>query len=160
MVQMMIGRLRTSAFAVLAFLPLTSGAQVPDLRWEYSVTSSAAGEAEIIFTAAIPDGWILYSSDFKAELGPRAARFKFEPNDAVQVVGEIEAVKSSRRTDKNFGIEYAYFTKRAEFRQRVRIASGAASVSGQINGQTCQEVDGLCTLFKQPFQIQMAQARQ
>jgi hypothetical protein len=130
----------------------------PDLRWQWHVEPQHAqpgDEAEIVFSAAIPAGFILYSSDFQVPLGPRPAKFIFESSDAVELHGPIRAVNSQRRTDKTFGTEYTYFAERAEFRQKVRILKTGSEVSGRIDGQTCQEKDGLCALFKQPFVIRL-----
>jgi thiol:disulfide interchange protein DsbD len=128
------------------------------LQWEWRTeprTVKPGDEAEIVFSAAIPDGLILYSSDFAAELGPRPAKFVFEANDAVELTGPITAVQSQRRKDKVFGTEYSYFEKRAEFRQKVRVLKSGANLTGRIDGQTCQEQDGVCLLFKEPFAVRL-----
>ncbi|HEY0686114.1 MAG TPA: protein-disulfide reductase DsbD domain-containing protein [Steroidobacter sp.] len=128
------------------------------LQWQWRVepnTIKAGDEAEIVFSAAIPEGLILYSSDFAAELGPRPAKFVFEANDAVELQGSISAVQSQRRKDKVFGTEYTYFANRAEFRQKVRVLKTGANVTGRIDGQTCQERDGVCALFKEPFSVRL-----
>ena len=136
-----------------------------ELKWRYTVLAEGNKDAALVFTAEIPEGWILYSTDFSAALGPRAATFKFEANEGVELIGGIEAIRSSRKTDRTFGTEYSYFAERAEFRQRVRLTKTVQNdtdgekqyLRGTINGQTCQEKDGLCALFKQPFQIELPQ---
>jgi thiol:disulfide interchange protein DsbD len=141
----------------LAASPAAS-AEESDLQWHWRIEPSAvkAGdEAEIVFSAAIPAGLILYSSDFAAELGPRPAKFSFDANDAVELKGPVEAVQSQRRKDKIFGTEYTYFANRAEFRQKVRVLKDGANVTGRIDGQTCQEQDGVCLLFKEPFSVRL-----
>lgn len=128
------------------------------LQWQWRTepsTVKAGDEAEIVFSAAIPDGLILYSSDFAAELGPRPAKFVFETSDAVELKGPITAVQSQHRKDKVFGTEYTYFEKRAEFRQKVRVLKSGANLVGRIDGQTCQEKDGVCVLFKEPFSVRL-----
>ena len=57
-------------------------------------------EAEIVFSAAIPAGLILYSSDFTAELGPRPAKFVVDSNQKIELRGPVTAVQSQRRKDK------------------------------------------------------------
>lgn len=141
----------------LALASLTAAsADETGLQWQWRIepnTVRAGGQAEIVFSAAIPDGQILYSSDFTAELGPRPAKFVFEANDSVELQGPVTAVQSQRRKDKVFGTEYTYFANRAEFRQKVRILRNGANVTGRIDGQTCQEKDGVCLLFKEPFSV-------
>lgn len=141
----------------LATLP-SAYADETGLQWQWRVapnTVKAGDEAEIVFSAAIPEGLILYSSDFAAELGPRPAKFVFEANDSVELQGPITAVQSQRRKDKVFGTEYTYFASRAEFRQKVRVLKTGANVTGRIDGQTCQEKDGVCALFKESFAVRL-----
>jgi hypothetical protein len=128
------------------------------LQWQWRTepsTVKAGDEAEIVFSVAIPEGLILYSSDFAAELGPRPAKFVFEASDAVELKGPVTAVQSQRRKDKVFGTEYTYFEKQAEFRQKVRVLKTGANLAGRIDGQTCQEKDGVCLLFKEPFSVRL-----
>lgn len=141
----------------LVLLASACVAQADDgIAWKWRVEPAAAkpGEdATLIFSADIPAGSILYSSDFKAELGPRPAKFVFEPSDSVALEGPVEAVQAQRKKDKTFGMEYSYFAGRAEFRQKVRVLKPGAMLSGRIDAQTCQEKDGLCLLLKEPFAV-------
>ena len=129
----------------------------PAVKWQWQLVrpANAGDAAEIVFTADIPAGWILYSSDFTAELGPRPAKFSFDANDQVALIGAIEAVKPLRRTDKTFGTEYSYFEKHAQFRQKVKVGAAGTGISGHIAGQTCQEKDGLCSLYRQSFSLSL-----
>lgn len=141
-------------------LALASLARADDsgLDWQWRIepgTAKSGDEAELVFSAAIPDGLILYSSDFEAELGPRPAKIIFDASDAIELRGPVTAVQSQRRKDKVFGTDYTYFANRAEFRQKIRTLKRGANVTGLIVGQTCQEKDGFCTLFKEPFSIRL-----
>ncbi|WP_116812513.1 protein-disulfide reductase DsbD domain-containing protein [Steroidobacter cummioxidans] len=136
----------------------SAGADQSDLQWQLRIepqTVKAGDEAEIVFSASIPEGLILYSSDFDAELGPRPAKFVFAANDAVELQGPVSAVQAQRRKDKVFGSEYTYFANRAEFRQKVRVLKTGTDITGRIDGQTCQERDGTCFLFKEPFSVRL-----
>jgi hypothetical protein len=126
------------------------------LQWQLSVVPATArpgDEVELVFAADIATGWILYASDFEAELGPRPARFTFEPGAEVELIGPVKAVRSLRRTDKTWNTEYSCFEKRAEFRQKARLIKGSGTVSGRIDGQTCYETTGLCALFRKEFRL-------
>lgn len=143
---------------LLAAFALRADVGTPELHWTISAlpeTADAGDEVELRFVAAIPAGTIVYSSDFSAPLGPRPARFTFEANDAIVLAGPVQAIRSQRRTDKTFGTEYSYFAGRAEFVQKARLLKDSATLKGQINGQTCQEKDGVCTLFKEPFAVEL-----
>ncbi len=134
----------------------SSPAEDEALRWRLTVVPANAkegDEVELVFAADIAPGWILYASDFDAEMGPRPARFTFEPNAGVELAGPVRAVNSLRRTDRTWNTEYSYFEKRAEFRQKARLRQGAESLAGRIDGQTCYETSGLCALFRKTFSL-------
>jgi thiol:disulfide interchange protein DsbD len=157
----MRAEMRTSlALLALGLAAATVFAATPEsasneaLRWHVEVQPSGArvGQSvELVFTADIATGWILYSSDFNVDIGPRPARFTFESAPGLQLVGNVEAVKSLRRKDRTWGTEYAYFSGRAEFRQKAKLVAPLQSIDGHIDGQTCFEKSGLCELFHQTF---------
>ncbi len=110
-------------------------------------------DVEVVFTADIASGWILSSSDFNIEIGPRPAKFSFDANPSLSLVGPIQAVDPKRKQDKTFGGEYSYFASHAEFRQKAKLLAPLQPVSGKINGQTCYEENGLCELFREEFRV-------
>jgi thiol:disulfide interchange protein DsbD len=129
-------------------------AEPKHLLWQVSVEPAQArpgDEVEVVFRADIASGWILYSSDFNIEIGPRPARFTFDANPSLSLVGPIQAVSPKRKHDKTFGGEYSYFATHAEFRQKAKLVAPLQAVSGKINGQTCFEESGLCELFREEF---------
>lgn len=149
------------AWLAAALLPVTSAvAQSPGdadvLDWTLKVepahSQSAEGnEVDLVLSARIQKGWILYSSDFQpADFGPRPARIT-----VAGAVGPLQAIGASSKTDKSAtgGYTYTYFSDTAQFRQRVRLETGARSVTGTINGQTCFEENGLCALFRKQFDL-------
>jgi len=149
---------RTTLFAGLALISGAVGwaadAGGQTLRWHVEVVPAQAkpgDEIELVFTADIGAGWILYSSDFNVEIGPRPAKFTFDANPSLSLVGPIQAIHAQRKTDHNFGTEYSYFASRAEFRQKARVTAPLESITGRIDGQTCFEESGLCELFREKF---------
>jgi len=128
--------------------------QSEPLSWTVQVSPEhpqPGDTVELVFTADIASGWILYSSDFSLEIGPRPARFSFEPTPGVELIDSVRAVKSLRRKDKSLKAEYAYFERRAEFRQKVKLTAPVKTIAGRIDGQTCFEENGLCQLFRKTF---------
>ncbi len=123
-----------------------------DLAWQWRAERVSVDEVDLVATSPIAAGWIVYGSDFEApEFGPRPARLKVEAGGVVEQ--PVQSVGSQARTDRNFAGEYryTYFGGTATFRQRVRVAPGVRQVSGVLDGQSCFEESGLCTLFKEPF---------
>lgn len=148
-----------AAFALLGLGASAAGAQEQMLRWTVAVLPEGAKpgtEVEVVFTADIAKGWILYSSDFELEIGPRPAKFTFDAASGLELLGPVQAVGSKRKKDAALGTEYTYFSGRAEFRQKARLASGAESVAGRIDGQTCFEESGLCELFSEKFAAKLS----
>lgn len=144
--------------ALISALGAAEVAGAPQLQWNVTALpadADAGDEIVLQIVATIPADLIVYSSDFAAQLGPRPARLSVEPNDAVTLTGPLQAVGSQRRTDKVFGTQYSYFGGRAEFRQNVRLLQDSARVQGEIVGQTCDERDGVCTLFREPFTLEL-----
>jgi hypothetical protein len=128
----------------------------PGVHWQIDLDPPRVPngwEAEVVFRADIAPGCILYSSDFKSNLGPKATRFSFDPTAAVVLLGALHPIEARRRKDRTFHMEYTYFQGRAEFRQRLRINARPATISGRIEGQVCREADGTCTLIRKEFSL-------
>jgi hypothetical protein len=142
--------------AVLPAWPLRAQEDPDALHWQERIERVAGvdDQVDLVLTAQVREGWIVYASDFEpGDFGPRPARL------AVQAGGHaLQPVRSEGarpRTGSNFAGEYryTYFDGVATFRQRVRVEPGARQVSGVLDGQSCYEASGLCTLFREPFAI-------
>lgn len=146
--------LTLSSFALLTHAQ-TQPREASPVQWTFALARPAAvgEEVEIIITAQIAPHWIVYSSDFKAELGPQPTRLVLEAADAFRPVGEFSSVGAQRKKDKTWDTEFGYFERRAEFRQKVKILQPAPVIAGRITGQLCNERDGTCTLFEQAFKL-------
>ena len=143
-----------AATAAAADLLQTTGPEPQPVHWRVSVVPADAkvgDEVEIVFDADITSGWILYSSDFKLEIGPIPAKFTFDANSGVTPVGDVRPVEPKWKTDKTLGGKYSYFAQHAQFRQKARLDAAPGSASGRITGQTCFEENGLCQLFRETF---------
>jgi thiol:disulfide interchange protein DsbD len=120
-----------------------------ETRWS---KPPVAGEVvDLVFTAAIDEGWFLYSSDFVLDPGPVPATFVFERNETYKAVGDIEPIGSKRKYDDVFEGEVTYFTGAAEFRQQVEVLKDDPYVQGVLEYQVCSEVDGKCIPFEEEF---------
>lgn len=134
-------------------------ADKPVARWTF--TTSPAGikedllqsgdQIDLIFTATLEKDWYVYSSDFKADIGPQPTTFEFMPDDSFEFIGSIEPVSPKRKKDKTWDIDVSYFDAKAEFRQRIRILKPDYGARGVIKGQYCSEKKGLCIPFEQVF---------
>lgn len=142
------------AATVIAVWAATAAAADQPVHWRVSLEPADAkvgDEVEVVFDAAITSGWILYSSDFKLEIGPLPAKFAFDANTGLTLVGDIQPVKPQWKTDKSLGGKYSYFAGHAQFRQKAKLVAASGAASGRITGQTCFEENGLCQLFRETF---------
>jgi thiol:disulfide interchange protein DsbD len=133
-------------------------ADEPGAKWTFTVTPTvpdtileAGDELDLVFTARLDKEWLLYSSDFRGDVGPQPTAFYFEPDHSFETVGEIKAVASKRKKDRVWETEVSYFTQKAEFRQRIRLLKPDYRVTGVIKGQLCSEKNGVCVPFERLF---------
>ncbi|MBO9715806.1 MAG: disulfide bond formation protein DsbD [Pseudoxanthomonas sp.] len=141
---------------VPAAAPLRAQEEPGTLHWQERVerVAGADDEVELVLSARVDEGWIVYASDFEpGDFGPRPARLAVQGGG--QALQPVRSDGARSRTGSNFAGEYryTYFDGSATFRQRVRVAPGARQVKGVLDGQSCFEASGLCTLFHEPFAI-------
>ncbi|MGV3587285.1 MAG: cytochrome c biogenesis protein CcdA [Adhaeribacter sp.] len=123
-------------------------------RWSYDVSQKEAKvgeEVELVFNVNIMPDWYLYSSDFDPDLGPMVTTFTFQKDPSYALVGKIKPINPKKKYDKIFDGEYTYFTKNAQFRQRIKVLSSNLNVKGAYEYQVCSDVDGKCIPFDDTF---------
>ena len=125
-------------------------------HWHFDVSKKEvkAGETtDLIFYADIDPDWYLYSSDFSADLGPQLTTITLEPNATFQLVGKIKPIGAKKKFSDVWDGEYTYFTKKAEFRQTVKILKASPVLKGTYEYQICTEKDGKCVPGKGKFEF-------
>lgn len=105
------------------------------------------------FTGRIAPGYIVYGSDFEAELGPNPTRLRFTTKEGVTARDALKSAGTKKGKDPAFNTDYTYFQGEARLSQLVAVAPDVKQVAGTIRGQTCYEADGTCQLFTAPFEI-------
>jgi thiol:disulfide interchange protein len=148
---------RTAFFIFCLLLVPFSQAQVlQPAKWHYEIspkTVKAGQTAEVIFYADIQENWYLYSSDFDPDLGPMLTAFTFTPDAGFQTVGKVKPISPKKKYDDTWGGEYTYFTKKAEFRQTIKVLKSNPVIKGTFEYQVCSNVDGKCIPGEGDFQI-------
>jgi hypothetical protein len=144
-------------FAIL-LLSSVHAEETSALRWRFELAPVARANdtAELILIADIDPHSLVYSSDFKSDIGPQPTAINFSKSEGIEPVGPIVSVEPKRKKDKTWDIELGYFETRAEFRQKIKILRKEYLVRGTIAGQLCNEAEGTCTLFTQPFEVTAA----
>jgi thiol:disulfide interchange protein DsbD len=144
-------------FLLLSFSFLPNQAQIlTPAKWHFETSKKEikAGETlDLIFYADIDAGWYLYSSDFDPELGPQVTTITIEPDASYQLVGKLKPVGAKKKYSDVFEGEYTYFTKKAEFRQTVKILKANPVLKGTYDYQVCTEKDGKCVPGKGKFEF-------
>jgi hypothetical protein len=126
------------------------------LTWNFEIEqigSPTDKSVELVVTAKLPPGWIVYSSDFTSDIGPQPTTFTFESSDGATPIGPVRAIGPKQKKDRTWDIELRYFENRAEFRQRFRLAREASVIRGTMKGQLCNEEEGTCTLFEEAISV-------
>lgn len=144
------------SFLLFAFVILVRAAAEPALAWHprISAVNPAVGDTvEVVLTAELPPHALVYSSDFKSDIGPQPTTLDLVGSEGIEAVGPVRSVDAKRKTDKTWDIELGYFETKAELRQTVRITRADFVVRGKVAGQLCDEKEGTCTLFDQALEL-------
>ncbi len=158
--------LALSVLALTAAIPVGAEEDVSQaVEWSWRLepaTAKPGAEAELILVAKLAPDWVVYSSDFKAELGPLPARLRRAPNSTLELIDPLRSIGARRKRDETINAEYGYFSERAELRQRVRLPEDGAPVEVTLSGQACYEANGSCYLIRRDVRIaaSTADARQ
>lgn len=88
------------------------------VKFKYELKTLSDTEAEIVFTAAIDNGWHVYSTDL-GDGGPISATFNVEHIVGAEVIGNLQPVgKEIESFDKLFEMKVRYFERNAQFVQK------------------------------------------
>lgn len=144
-------------FILFILLPfLAKGQVIQPAKWSFSPSKKEVKTGEkidLIFTAKIDKDWYLYSSDFDPTLGPMVTSFSFESSNAFDLVGKIKPVGAKKKFDEIWGGDVTYFVHNAEFRQTILIKDKNLKVTGKIEYQVCNDIDGKCIPFEEDFEF-------
>ena len=100
------------------------------------------GEAELVFSATIDDGWHVYSTGLGND-GPISATFNAVKMDGVQTIGKLQARgRELKQFDKLFDMELRYFEKSVTFVQKIKFTKPTYDIDcyveyGACNDQAC-----------------------
>ena len=146
-------------FYVLAALLLASSAAFAQIlqpvTWSTSVRTLDAGKLELVATAKIDAGWHVYSQFIGAD-GPIPTAFTLPASKDLNTEGPVREPKPIKEFDKNFGMELAYFSKKADFVIAAkRISNKAFTYTAEVEFMVCDDErclppDYVSLVFKVP----------
>lgn len=128
------------SFLLLSFVVCALQAQIKDpVKFKTELTSLSDTEAEVVFTAAIDNGWHVYSTDL-GDGGPISATFNVDNKSGVELVGKLKPVGKEVSTfDKLFEMKVRYFENTAKFVQKVKFTGGAYEIEGYLEYGACDD---------------------
>jgi len=150
----------TLALFALAFFSITLSLHAQVLKpatWSIRLSQQSVEvgeEVDVIFYVDIQEDWYLYSSDFDPDLGPMVTEINLEQSNAYELVGDIKPIGAKEKYDELWEGNYTYFTKKAEFRQTIKVTGeDLQQISGNYGYQVCTDVTGQCIPFDDEFSI-------
>jgi thiol:disulfide interchange protein DsbD len=108
-------------------------------KWSFTVQNATGNERILVFSVKLDPDWHLYSQ-YTPDGGPIPLEFKFDPNDAYELVGKVTEPKPHEDFDSTFMVKVLQFDKAAVFKQKIRLKQGPCTIKGLINYQVCKEV--------------------
>ena len=109
------------------------------VTWSFSNKQVSDTEFNLILTANIDNTWHLYSQ-FIGEGGPVPTSFKFKPSPDYVLVGKAsESPKPKKIFEKVFGMDVAFFEKKATFTQKVKLKAPATKITGTLTFMVCDD---------------------
>ncbi len=149
--------LAVALLALIAAIPVGAeedASQAVQWSWQLVPGDARPGdEAELVLVARLAPQWVVYSSDFVAEIGPQPTRLRKKAQSSLQLIEPLRSVGAHRRQDGELKLEYGYFAERAELRQRLRLPADGSPVEATLLGQACHEANGTCHLIRQDIRI-------
>ena len=97
------------------------------------------GEAELLFTATIEQGWHVYSTNL-GDGGPISATFNVAKMEGVETVGKLQhRSKEIKHFDKMFGMELRYFENNVTFVQKVKFTKPEYTIDCYLEYGACND---------------------
>ncbi len=108
-------------FTTISFLSFSQ--ILNPIKWSYAVENNGSEKVTIVISAKIDPKWHLYSQHI-GDGGPIPTSFRFEESKAYTLVGKVNEVpKAISAYDEIFGMQVAWFEKKANFRQEIKVNS-------------------------------------
>ncbi|MGA0817830.1 MAG: thioredoxin family protein, partial [Schleiferiaceae bacterium] len=130
-------------FHALALMLVSAAAATAQIfqpvSWTTSVRNLDGGYVELVATAKIDAGWHVYSQ-FIEDGGPIPTTFTLPASKELKIEGPVREPKAIKEFDKNFGMELAYFAKKADFVIKAkRVHHDALTYSAEVEFMVCDD---------------------
>ena len=131
---------RLSLLAIMTVCLLATYAQmVVPVHFNSKLNLLKNGEAEIVFSASIDEGWHLYSTELGSD-GPIEATFHAVKMDGVETVGKLKPRgKEVSQYDQMFGMTLRFFEHSAQFVQKIRFTKARYDIDCYLEYGACND---------------------
>jgi thiol:disulfide interchange protein DsbD len=111
------------------------------VTWKLESKKVSDCEYDLIFSAAVEEGWHLYSLIRTFGDGaPNPTSFRFKKSPDYELVGKVVESKTKKEYDKDLELTTIFHEKTGTFTQRVKLLkSGDVKVSGKYSYQSCNK---------------------
>lgn len=131
-------KLLSTLFMMLMVLVMQAQMLTP-IHFTTQLKELKGGEAELIFSATIDQGWHVYSTDL-GDGGPVSAAFHVVKMDGAQTIGKLQARGHEiKQYDKLFDMELRYFEKAVTFVQRIRFTKSEYDIDCYVEYGACSD---------------------
>jgi thiol:disulfide interchange protein len=129
-------------FALL--LSVGAFAQKKPVTWHFKSIDLGNGQADLVLTATIAEGWYTYSQTLESDMGPIPTTIEFKPGAHYKLVGKAkESGERFTMYDEVFDMKLTKFKHTAIFTQRVEVLDYSKSIEGYINYMVCDSKECL-----------------
>ncbi len=127
-------------FPLFILISYISYSQVFDpVKWKTSVEKLSDTEYNLVTKANIDKGWHLYAQDVPKG-GPRPTVFTYKPNANYELIGNTTEGTGVTEHDNTFKMVIKYFSKKATFKQKIKLLTDKAKIDVDVEFMVCDEV--------------------
>lgn len=129
------------SFIVLIMVGKAQGQIFDPVSWETSYKQVSDTEFDLIFTATIEDGWVIYSQYLpEADIRPIPTGFYFDEGTHFETVGKVkEGGNIKTKHDKVFDMELTKFYGTGIFTQRIKVSDLNEAITGYLEFMCCDD---------------------
>jgi len=127
-------------FCLLISSALSLQAQIFNpVKWETNLEQTGENTYSITFTAAIDDGWFVYSADMNDE-GPVPTTIDFDTEDGYELDGGLlESGKVKAGFDPIFEMDVKKYANKVTFTQKITTDGNLDEIEGYLTFMTCDD---------------------
>jgi hypothetical protein len=105
------------------------------VHWTYSYERLNGNEVNVSFKANIKPGWHIYSKDVKNNA--LKTKISYNKSNIYQLKGKLAEPAPFIRYEQKYKLDVFYFENQVIFKQKFKLKSDVAQISGKVNYQIC-----------------------